>query len=98
MNVADLLDDIQVLDEELRSYERKYGVLTETFAEAYAAGEEPADPSWVPDWTAWASAHDLRQRRRRQYQAALDSFRNAGHSTSEVIERAARHEPIPVPA
>ncbi len=98
MNLSDLLDDIQALDEELRSYERKYGVLTETFAEAYAAGEEPADPSWVRDWTAWSSAYDLWQRRREQYKAALDSFRKRGHSTLEMIERAARHEPIPVPA
>ena len=98
MNLVDLLDDIQALDEELRGYERKYGILTETFAEAYAAGEEPADSSWVQDWTAWASAHELWRRRRAQYQAALDSFRKAGHSTAEMIERAARHEPIPVPA
>ena len=98
MNLSDLLDDIQALDEELRGYERKYGVLTETFADAYGAGEEPADSSWVPDWTAWASAYDLWRRRRKQYQAALASFRQQGHSTSEMIERAARHESIPVPA
>jgi len=98
MNLSDLLDDIQALDEELRGFERKYGVLTETFVEAYVAGEEPADPAWVSDWTAWSSACNLWQRRREQYQAALDSFRQQGHSTSEMIERAARHEPIPVPA
>ena len=98
MNLSDLLDDIQVLDEELRGYERKYGVLTETFADAYGAGEEPADSSWVPDWTAWASAYELWRRRREQYLAALASFRQQGHSTSEMIERAARHESIPVPA
>lgn len=98
MNLSELLDDIQSLEEELRGYERKYGVLTETFAEAYDAGEEPAKSAWVQDWTAWASAYDLWRRRRQQYKAASDAFRAGGHSTSELIERAAHHESIPVPA
>ena len=98
MTLSDLLEDIQALDEELRAYERKYGVLTETFAEAYAAGEEPPHAAWLQDWTAWASAHQLWERRREQYRVALKAFRDQGHSTSEMMERAARHESIPVPA
>jgi hypothetical protein len=35
------LQDIYALEDEMRYYERKYGVLSETFYESYMAGEEP---------------------------------------------------------
>ena len=73
MTLEDILLDIYALEDEMRAYERKYGVLSETFYEAYIAGEEPPDEAWVQDWTAWASL-------------------------AEMIEKTARHEPIPVPA
>ncbi|MCK6629061.1 MAG: hypothetical protein L6R45_28275 [Anaerolineae bacterium] len=54
----------------MRAYERKYGVLSETFYEAYIAGEEPPDEAWVQDWTAWASAYRVWLRRREQCHTA----------------------------
>lgn len=75
MILSDLLLDIYALEDEMRAYERKYGVLSETFYEAYSAGEEPPDAAWVRDWTAWASAYKLWLRRREQYQAALKALR-----------------------
>ena len=56
-----------ILEDEMRTYERKYGVLSETFYEAYIAGEEPPDEAWVQDWTAWASAYKVWLRRHEQY-------------------------------
>jgi len=67
MTLADILYDIFALEDEMRSYERKYGILSETFYEAYSAGEEPSDDSWVKDWTAWAGAYQLRSRYCLQY-------------------------------
>ena len=64
------LDDLYELEDEMRDYERKYGILSETFYESYRSGEEPPDDAWVRDWTAWASAYELWQRRRAQYAAA----------------------------
>ena len=64
------LDDLYELEDEMRDYERKYGILSETFYESYRSGEEPPDDAWVRDWTAWASAYELWQRRRAQYTAA----------------------------
>ncbi len=64
MTLDDILHDMHALEDELRAYERKYGVLTETFYDAYTRGEEPASPSWVRDWTAWASAYSVWLRRR----------------------------------
>jgi hypothetical protein len=98
MTLDDILQDIYVLEDELRTYERKYNVLSETFYEAYTAGEEPPDDAWVQDWTAWASGYKLWLRRREQYRAAIARLRAEVDSVSSVIIRTARHEPILIPA
>jgi len=74
MTLDDILQDIYALEDEMRAYERKYGVLSETFYESYMKGEEPPDEAWVRDWTAWASAYKVWLRRREQYQAAIRSL------------------------
>ncbi|RLT45497.1 MAG: hypothetical protein DWI57_00415 [Chloroflexi bacterium] len=96
MTLDDLLQDIYALEEEMRVYERKYGVLSETFHEAYNQGEEPAQEAWVRDWTSWASACQLWLRRRDQYKTAIQRLRAESKTVAAVIERTARHDPIPV--
>jgi hypothetical protein len=98
MTLDDLLQDIYTLEEEMRTYERKYGVLSETFYESYVSGEEPPDEAWVQDWTAWASAYQLWLRRREQYQAAIQTLRAKERTIADMIAKTARHDPIPVPA
>lgn len=98
MTLDDILQDIYELELEMRPYERKYGVLSTTFFEAYSNGEEPPDDSWVRDWTAWASGYSLWLRRRSQYESAIQALRNDARTITGVIARTARHEPIPVPA
>jgi hypothetical protein len=98
MTLDDILLDIYALEDEMRTYERKYGVLSETFYEAYTNGEEPPDETWVQDWTAWASAYKIWLRRREQYQATIQSLRAEAPSIAQMIEKTARHEPIPVSA
>ncbi len=41
MTIYDILLDIHALEEEMLSFERKYGIRKETFYVAYANGEEP---------------------------------------------------------
>lgn len=72
MNLDDIVQDIHVLEQDLQTFERKYGVLSETFYEAYIQGEEPDDDSRVRDWSAWAGAYEIWLRRREQYQAAME--------------------------
>ncbi len=97
MTLEDILHDIYALEDEMRAYERKYGVLSETFYQAYSQGEEPPNEAWVRDWTAWASAYKLWLRRREQYQAAIQS--QTRHRTiTEMIAQTARHEPISISA
>jgi len=98
MRLDEILQDIHALEDEMRTFERKYGVLTETFYESYLNGEEPDDDAWVRDWTAWASAYKIWLRRREQYLAAIQSLRAETLSLSQVIARTARHEPISIPA
>lgn len=71
MTLDDLLQDIYSLEDEMRSYERKYGVLSETFYDSYSKGEEPPQESWVRDWAAWAGAIELWRKRRTQYQEVV---------------------------
>ena len=87
MTLDEILQDIHALEEDMLTYERKYGVLSETFYESYVNGEEPPNDTWVLDWNDWAGTYEIWLRRREQ-----------GKALSAVIERAARREPIPVPA
>ena len=97
MTLDEILRDIHAMEEDLLTYERKYGVLSDTFYESYRNGEEPADNAWVLDWSDWAGAYEIWLRRRRQYQEAMNALK-VHTSLSNVIERAARREPIPIPA
>ena len=47
MELQEILSDIHALEEELLSFERKYGIRSETFYAAYRNGEEPEDERWV---------------------------------------------------
>ncbi len=98
MTLDDILLDIYALEDEMRTYERKYGVLSETFYQSYVRGEEPPDDAWVRDWTAWASAYRVWLRRREQYQAAIQSLQDEAQSFAQLIAKTARHEPISIPA
>lgn len=98
MTLDDLLQDIYALEDEMRTYERKYGVLSETFYASYAKGEEPSDDAWVRDWTAWASAYKVWLRRRGQYQVAIQALEAENRSLAKLIEKTTRRERIPVAA
>ena len=55
MTLDGILRDIHAMREDLLVFERKYGVPSELFYEAYQQGEEPADQAWVLDWSEWAA-------------------------------------------
>ena len=98
MTLQDIIADIHALQEDMEVYERKYGVLSETFYEAYVNGEEPEDDSWVLDWSDWAGAYKIWLRRQEQYRRTIQSLRESVPAISNVIERTAQREPIPVAA
>ena len=96
MTLQEIMADIHALNEDLEAYERKYGVLSETFYELYTSGEEPEDDAWVLDWADWAGAYKTLLRRRDQYRRAIQMLREQSHTLTGIMERTSRHEPIPV--
>mgnify|MGYP001566906224 CR=1 FL=1 len=98
MTSDEMLRDMHALEEDLLTFERKYGVISEVFYEAYQQGEEPANDAWVLDWSEWAATYQLLQDRRQQYRAAVRRLltQPAIPNISHLIERTARHEPLPV--
>jgi len=53
MTLDDILQDIYALEDEMRTYERKYGVLSETFYQSYVKGEEPPCSGIEPCPYSW---------------------------------------------
>ena len=92
MELQEIVDDIHALREDIEAYERKYGVLSETFYESYMKGEEPEDASWMLDWSDWAGAYKILLRRQEQYANAIQTIRSQSSSLLDVIEKTARHE------
>ena len=98
MTLDDVLRDIHAMREDLLMFERKYGVPTEMFYEAYRHGEEPVDSSWVLDWSDWAASYQILQERLALFSEQSKRLIKSARMSSyvELIERTARHEPIPV--
>lgn len=96
MTLQDIIIDIHALNEDIEAYERKYGVLSETFYESYINGEEPEDDSWILDWADWAGAYKILLRRREQYRRTIQTLRERTPALVSVIERTVQREPIPV--
>lgn len=96
MTLQEIIIDIHALRDDLESYERKYGVLSETFYESYQKGEEPEGDAWVLDWSDWAGAYKIWLRRQDQYRNAIRLIRSQSKTLIDVIERTSRHESISI--
>ncbi|GAK52769.1 hypothetical protein U14_04026 [Candidatus Moduliflexus flocculans] len=80
MTLQDIIADIHALTEDLEVFERKYGVLSETFYELYQRGVEPDNDAWVLDWADWAGAYDILLERRKH--APASQAHSARHQAS----------------
>jgi hypothetical protein len=89
MVLHDLLIDIHALEEELLQFERKYGIRSETFYTAYAAGEEPEDDGWVLDFGEWASIYKTWLTRQAEYRDEVQHMQPHVQNLSELIRAAA---------
>jgi len=98
MTLDQIIQDIHALSEQLLVFERKYGVLSETFYDAYLRGEEPEDDAWVLDWSEWAGLYEILLDRREQYRRVINDLLQepTNPSLSQLIGRTARHEPLTV--
>ncbi|MEE4356834.1 MAG: hypothetical protein V2I97_10210 [Desulfococcaceae bacterium] len=94
MTLQDVIDDIHALYEDLKVYERKYGILSETFYELYINGTEPDNDDWVLDWSDWAGAYKLLIRRQEQYRNTVHAFTKQPSSLDNLIAKTSRYEPV----
>ena len=85
MDLSTIVADIHRLNHEIERFERKYGVMSETFYEAYRDGEEPADDACVLDFEKWAGLYEVWLDRRRVYTDEIQRLRAQHHSLSKTI-------------
>ncbi len=86
MELATLVQDIHRLNHQLERFERKYGVMSETFYESYIAGEEPEDDAWVLDFEKWAGLYEVWCDRQEAYRQAMQRLRVEQPSLSKIIQ------------
>lgn len=79
MELTIIVQDIHRLNHQLERLERKYGIMSHTFYEAYIAGEEPVDDSWVLDYAKWAGLYEVWRDRRQTYETTLQHIRTSFH-------------------
>jgi hypothetical protein len=89
MELTTLVQDIHRLNHELERFERKYGVMSQTFYELYSAGEEPEDDAWVLDFEKWAGLYEVWRDRQQAYNEMMQRFRREQPSLSKVIQSVA---------
>ena len=89
MMLREILADIHALEEELLSFERKYGLRSETFYPAYMSGEEPEDDSWVLDFGEWASVYRTWLARQAEYRNEIQRIQRNAPSLAGLVQTAA---------
>ena len=85
MELQEILSDIHALEEELLSFEREYGIRSETFYAAYRNGEEPEDEGWVLDFGEWASVYKTWLTRQADYRDELDRVQRQAPSITGLV-------------
>jgi hypothetical protein len=89
MELEQILRDIHRLNHGLERFERKYGVMSATFYEAYKAGEEPEDDAWMLDFQQWAGLYEVWRDRQQAYALAVERLRQEQTPLSKMIHAAA---------
>ncbi|OQY32455.1 MAG: hypothetical protein B6I38_04635 [Anaerolineaceae bacterium 4572_5.1] len=86
MNIREILSDIHALEVELLSFERKYGLRSETLYAAYVSGEEPEDDSWVLDFGEWASIYRTWLARQAEYRNTIQRVQQQTPSLAGLVQ------------
>ena len=89
MTLQDILGDIHSLEEEMLTFERRYGVRSETFYAAYMSGEEPEDDRWVLDFGVWASVYRTWLARQAMYRDEVQRIQHSEPTLAGLIRVAA---------
>ncbi|HID87145.1 MAG TPA: hypothetical protein EYP55_07165 [Anaerolineae bacterium] len=95
MTVEEILDDIRAADEQLRTFERKYGLNSEVFYELFCQGKlDDGEYEQTEDFCMWAGFYELKRDREkkfvelsRQYIAQLEAFAKANNDYFQLLPR-----------
>lgn len=85
MTAHEILFDIHSLEEDLLTFERRYGLRSEIFFAAYMSGEEPQDDSWVLDFSEWASVYRTWLSRQAEYRNEVQRLRGDSASIQGLV-------------
>jgi hypothetical protein len=73
ITAEDVLRDIYQAEAELRWFEQKYGILSETFYRMYQQGQlRDEDPDEVEQYMEWAGWYEVYQDRHQRYEQAIE--------------------------
>lgn len=73
ISAEDVLRDIYQAEAELRWFEQKYGILSETFYRMYQQGQlRDEDPTEIQQYMEWAGWYEIYQDRHRRYDQAIE--------------------------
>lgn len=90
MTLAEVIQDIHAMDEELWHYESRYGLRTQYFFELYKTGQlHDEDPLQTRDYTDWAACYEIKRHREELYETAIremlkEAQKQAGISLSDL--------------
>ena len=85
MELAVLVQDIHRLNHELERFERKCGIMSDTFYESYNAGGEPEDDAWALDFEKWAGLYQVRRDRQQACERAMQRLRRDPRSLVGIL-------------
>lgn len=94
MTLVEILSDIHVVNNALAEFERRFGILSDTFFNWYQQGNEPEDDAWVLDFSEWAGWCKSRQRLLDLYNQKLaELLASDGNDLNSVILQTHHTEP-----
>ena len=88
MTIREILADIHALQRQMLEFESRFGVRSDVFYAAYRSGEEPADDSWVLDFSEWAGVYQAWLERQAEYREAIDRERRGSVGIAGLVHAA----------
>ena len=84
--LRNVIQSVHALEEDLMTFEQKYGLLSETFYAVYMQGEEPRNEEWVLDWSSWAGAYQSLVKLKQRYYQLIQPIQFETTTLAKMIE------------
>lgn len=78
LTVQEIIEDLQAVDQELRAYERKYGLASAVFYELYRQGKlDNGSYELTEDLGMWAGAYEIKLDREQRFLELSREYMNS---------------------